>query len=64
MTSHVSEKSFSLLFSSFLVIFMVGDDMKKLNHRGWGLSAMVGFMIGFVVFLLIIVFLTYQAGLW
>jgi len=53
----------SLLFLLFLVLFILGDTMKKLNHNGWGLSAMVGFMIGFVIFLLVIAFLTYRAGL-
>ncbi len=37
--------------------------MKKLNHNGWGLSTMIGFMIAFVVFLLVVAFLTYRAGL-
>lgn len=36
--------------------------MKKLNSNGWGLSTMIGFMIAFVIFLIIIVFLTHNAG--
>ncbi|MBQ6323236.1 MAG: DUF4006 family protein [Bacilli bacterium] len=36
--------------------------MKKLNRNGWGLSTMIGFIIGFVLFLLLIAFLTYKAG--
>lgn len=36
--------------------------MKKLNSNGWGLSTMIGFMIAFVIFLIIIVFLSYRAG--
>ncbi len=36
--------------------------MKKLNNNGWGLSTMIGFMIAFVIFLIIIVFLSYKAG--
>ncbi len=32
---------------------------KRLNNNGWGLSTMIGFMIVFVIFLIIIVFLTY-----
>lgn len=34
--------------------------MKKLNKNGWGLSAMIGFMIAFVVFLIIIAVLSYR----
>ena len=47
---------------------MVGDFMKKLNHqsklnsRGWGMDTMIGFLIGFIVFLLIIVVLLYNFG--
>lgn len=37
--------------------------MKKLNNKGWGLSTMIGFMIAFVIFLIIIVYLTYSAGI-
>ena len=37
--------------------------MKKLNNNGWGISAMIGFMIAFVIFLIIIAVLTYHAGI-
>ena len=37
--------------------------MKKLGNGGWGLSAMVGFMVAFAIFLIIIVILAYRAGL-
>jgi len=37
--------------------------MKKIfNNHGWGMDAMIGFMIGLVIFLIIIVILAYQAG--
>ena len=36
--------------------------MRKINNKGWGMDAMIGFMIAFVIFLLIIVFLTFRAG--
>jgi hypothetical protein len=36
--------------------------MKKLNEKGWGLSTMIGILIAFVLFLLIIVFLSYKVG--
>ncbi len=36
--------------------------MRKLNNKGWGMDTMIGFMIAFVIFLLIIVFLSYRAG--
>jgi len=47
---------------------IVGDTMKirqkyKLNKRGWGMDSMIGFLIGFVVFLLIIVLLVYSFGI-
>jgi len=53
----------SLLFKGFLVKYSLGDVMKKLGNGGWGLSAMVGFMIAFAIFLIIIVILAYRAGL-
>ena len=37
--------------------------MKKLNSNGWGISAMIGFMIAFVIFLIIIAVLTYNTGI-
>lgn len=37
--------------------------MKKLNNNGWGISAMIGFMIAFVIFLIIIAVLTYHVGI-
>jgi len=37
--------------------------MKKLNKKGWGLSAMIGFMIAFVIFLIIIAVLSYRYGI-
>ena len=36
--------------------------MKKLNDKGWGLSTMIGIIIAFVLFLLLIVFLSYKVG--
>lgn len=36
--------------------------MKKLGNGGWGLSAMIGFVIVFVIFLIIIVVLSYKVG--
>jgi len=37
--------------------------MKKLDNKGWGLSAMIGFMIALVVFLICIAILSYRAGI-
>ncbi len=37
--------------------------MKKLNSNGWGLSAMIGFMIAFVIFLIIVAVLSYRSGI-
>ena len=37
--------------------------MKRLNNGGWGLSTMIGLMIGFVIFLIIIAILSYNLGL-
>ncbi len=37
--------------------------MKKLGNHGWGLDAMVGFMIAFAIFLIIIVILAWRAGI-
>ena len=37
--------------------------MKKLNNKGWGLSTMMGFMIAFVVFLIIIAIMCVYNGL-
>ena len=37
--------------------------MKKLNNKGLEIFAMIGFMIAFVIFLIIIVVLTYRVGL-
>ena len=36
--------------------------MKKLNNRGWGIDTMIGLMIAFVLFLIIVVILSYRAG--
>ena len=36
--------------------------MKKLDNKGWGLSTMIGLMIAFVLFLIIVVVLSYRAG--
>ena len=36
--------------------------MIKMNNRGWGLSTMIGLMIAFVLFLIIVVILSYRAG--
>lgn len=36
--------------------------MKKLNNHGWGMDTLIGFMIAFVIFLIIIVVLSYKAG--
>ena len=36
--------------------------MKKLNSNGWGMDTMISFLIAFVIFLIIVVFLTYKAG--
>jgi hypothetical protein len=46
---------------------IIGGTMKKiqklkLNKHGWGMDSMIGFLIGFVVFLLIIFFLIYSVG--
>ena len=37
--------------------------MKKLNNKGWGLSTMIGLMIAFVVFLIIIAIMCVYNGL-
>ncbi|MBR1936365.1 MAG: DUF4006 family protein [Bacilli bacterium] len=34
--------------------------MKKMNKHGWGLDEMLGFIIAFVVFLIIIAILAYS----
>ena len=36
--------------------------MKRLNNGGWGLSTMIGIMVAFAIFLIIIVILSYRAG--
>jgi len=36
--------------------------MKKLNNKGFELSALIGVMIAFAIFLIIIVILSYRAG--
>ena len=36
--------------------------MKKLNNNGWGMDTMIAFVIAFVIFLLVIVFLTSRVG--
>ena len=46
-----------------LVNYVIGDGVKKLGNNGWGLGAMIGFMIAFAIFLIIIVILAYLAGL-
>ena len=46
----------------FFSIISIGDGMRKLNKRGWGMDTMIGFLIGFVVFLLIILVLIYNLG--
>jgi hypothetical protein len=38
-------------------------NMKRLNNNGWGLSTMIGLMIAFVLFLIIIVILSFRAGI-
>lgn len=37
--------------------------MKKLDNGGWSLGMMIGLLIGFAIFLLIIVFLSFKMGL-
>lgn len=53
---------FFTFFHIFCMIIMGEDKMKKLNINGWGLSAMIGFMVGFVIFLIVISFLAYKLG--
>jgi len=36
--------------------------VKKLNNGGWGLDTMIGLMIAFVLFLIIIVILSYKVN--
>jgi len=36
--------------------------VKKLNNRGWGLDTMIGLMIIFVIFLIVIVILSYRVN--
>ena len=36
--------------------------MKRLNNGGWGLDTMIGLMIAFAIFLIIIVILSYRSG--
>jgi hypothetical protein len=36
--------------------------VKRLNSGGWGMDTLIGFMVGFVLFLLVVVFLAYRAG--
>ena len=40
-----------------------GDDMKKLNNGGWSLGMMIGLLVAFAIFLLIIVILSHNVGL-
>ena len=37
--------------------------MKKIGNGGWGMATMIGFMVAFVVFLIIVVILSYKLGL-
>ena len=37
--------------------------MKRLNNGGWGLSTMIGLMVGFVIVLIIIAILCHNMGL-
>lgn len=37
--------------------------MKNFNSDGFGLSAMIGFMIAFVLFLIFIVYLAHRVGI-
>lgn len=41
---------------------IIGEVMKKLDNKGWGMDTLIGFMIAFVLFLIIIVILSYRAG--
>ena len=54
----------NLLFTFLIILtnIIVGDTMKKLNSNGWGMDTMISFLIAFVIFLIIVVFLTYKAG--
>ena len=36
--------------------------MKKLNNKGWGLSTMISIIIALLLFLLLIVFLSYKVS--
>ena len=54
---------FSLLLLKILVLFIIGENMKRLNNSGWGLSTMIGLMVGLVIFLIIIAILGYNLGL-
>ena len=35
----------------------------KLNNRGWGLGAMIGFLCVFAIFIIVIAFLAYNLGI-
>ena len=37
--------------------------MKKMNNHGFGMDAMIGFMIAFVLFLIIIAILYHSTGI-
>ena len=37
--------------------------MKNINNKGWGMATMVGFLIGFAIFLIVIFILSWVNGL-
>jgi len=37
--------------------------MKKLNNNGWGLSTMITFIVVFLLFILVVVILSYNMGI-
>ena len=63
----MEQDNYSFFFTFFSLFSIIriekGDWMKKLNNNGWGLSTMIGFMIAFVIFLIIIAFLSWNAGI-
>lgn len=49
-----------MMFFSITIKISEVDDMRKLNNMGWGLSNLIGFLVVFFLFAVVICFLVYQ----